>query len=114
MGNIRQIVKYDCPNPYRNLSTLISMCHIHHQRSKHKNANSDEKCGIEIHMPNTRYAMISLEWKCNNDVIPDIIYDKISEKRRLIFDYLCTRYETISLIKDQPNINTKLNFKWPT
>ena len=114
MGNIGRIMKYDCPNPHRNLSTSISMCHIHHQRSKHKNANSDDKCGIEIHMPNTKYATISLEWKCNNDVIPDIIHDKISEKRRLIFHYLCTRYETISLIKGQPNINTKLYFKWPT
>ena len=90
------------------------MWYIYHQPSKDKNASSDDKCGIEILMPNTKYAIISLERTCNNDIIPDIIHDKISAKRILIFHHLCTRYETISLIKDQPNINNELNFKWPT
>ena len=88
-GNIGQIVKNDCPNPHTNPSTLILMCHIYHQRSKHKNAISDDKCGIEILMPNTKYAWISLERTCNNNIIPDIIHDKISAKRILIFRYLC-------------------------
>ena len=114
MGNIRRIEQNNCPNPHTNPSTSTSMCHIYHQRSKHKNATSDDKCGIEIHMPNTKYARISLERLCNNDIIPDIIHDKIFAKRILIFHYLCTRHEPISLIKDQPNINIKLNFKWPT
>ena len=114
IGNIGHIVKNDCPNPHTNPSTSISMCHIYHQRSKHKNASSDDKCGIEILLPNTKYASISLERTYSNDIIPDIINDKISTKRILIFHYLCTRYETISLIKDQPNINIKLYFKWPT
>ena len=65
-------------------------------------------------MPKTKYAWISLERTYNNDIIPDIIHDKISTKRILIFHYLCIKYETISLIKDQPNSNIKLNFKWPT
>ena len=83
IGNIGRIEKNDCPNPHTNLSTSILMCHIYHQCSKHKNASSDDKCGIEIHMPNTKYAMISLERTRNNDVIPDIIHDKISAKRIL-------------------------------
>ena len=90
------------------------MCHIYHQCSKHKNASSDDNCGIEILMPNTKYASINLERTCNNDVIPDIIDEKISAKRILIFHYLCIRYEKFFLIKDQPNINIKFNFKWPT
>ena len=114
MGNIRWIVKNDCPHPHTNPSTLLSMCHTYHRRSKHKNARSDEKCGIEIHMPNTKSARINLKSTCNNDIFPLIIHDKISAKRILIFHYLCTWYETISLIRDQPNINIKLNFKWPT
>ena len=65
-------------------------------------------------MPNTKYASINLDRTCNNDIIPDIIDDKIFAKRILIFHYLCIRYEKISLIKDQPNINNKFNFKWPT
>ena len=58
-GNIGQIVKNDCPNPHTNPSTLILMCHIYHQRSKHKNASSDEKCGIQILMqtPNMRVSV---------------------------------------------------------
>ena len=114
MGNIKRIVKNDCPNPHTKPSTSLSMCHIYHQCSKHKNASNDEKCGIKIHMPNTKYAMISLERTCNNDIIRHIVHDKISAKRILIFHYLCTWYETISLIKDQPNLKIKLNFKWPT
>ena len=114
MGNIRRIEKNDCPNPHTNLSRSISMCHIYHHRCKHKNASSDDKCGIEILMPNKKYARINLETTCNNDVILDIIDDKISAKRILIFHYLCIWYEKISLIKDQPNINIKFNFKWPT
>ena len=90
MGNIGWILKDNCLNPHTNPSTLISMCHIYQQRSKHKNASSDDKCGIEILMPNAKYARISLERMCNNDVIPDIIYEKISAKRILIFHYLCT------------------------
>ena len=90
MGNIGRIMKDSCLNPHTNPSTLISMCHIYQQRSKHKNASSDDKCGIEILMPNAKYARISLERMCNNDVIPDIIYEKISAKRILIFHYLCT------------------------
>ena len=74
MGNIGWIVTNDCPNHHTNPSTLISMCHICHQCSKHKNASSDEKFGIEIKMLNTRYARISLETMCNNDIIPDIIH----------------------------------------
>ena len=66
------------------------MYNIYYQRSKHKNASSDDKCGIEILMPNTKYARISFERICNNDISPDIIHDKISAKRILIFDYLCT------------------------
>ena len=61
MGNIGRIVKNDCPNPHTNPSTSISMCHIYHQRSIDKNASSDDKCGIEILMPNTKFARISLE-----------------------------------------------------
>ena len=90
MGNIGRIMKDDCPNPHTNPSTSISMCHIYQQRSKHKNASSDDKCGIKILMPNTKYARISLERMCNNDVIPDIIHEKIFAKRILIFHYLCT------------------------
>ena len=75
----------DCPNPHTKPSMSLSMCHIYHQRSKHKNASNDEKCGTKIHMPNTKYAMISLEWKCNNDIIRHIVHDKISAKRKLIF-----------------------------
>ena len=114
MGNIGRIVKNDCPNPHKNPSTSISMCHIYVQRNKHKNASGDDKCGIKILMPNTKYPRISLKRTCNNDIIPDIIYDKISAKRLLIFHYLCTRYEKIILIKDQPNIDVKLHSKWPT
>ena len=90
MGNIGWILKDNCLNPPTNPSTLISMCHIYQQRSKHKNASSDDKCGIEILMLNTEYARISLEGMCNNDVTPDIIHEKISAKRILIFHYLCT------------------------
>ena len=56
MGSIGRIVKDDCLNPHTNPSTSISMCHIYQQRSKHKNASSDDKCGIEIYMqtPNMR------------------------------------------------------------
>ena len=111
MGNIGRIVKNDCSNPHKNPSTSISMCQIYVQRSKHKNAISDDKCGIEILMPNTKYAWINLERTCNNDVILDIIHDKIFAKRILIFHYLCRWYETISLIKDHSNINIKHNFK---
>ena len=89
MGNIGRIMKDDCPNPQTNPSTSILMCHIYQQCSKHKNASSDDKCGIEMLMPNTKYAWISLERMCNNDVIPDIIREKISAKRILIFHYLC-------------------------
>ena len=89
MGNIGGVGKDDCSNPYTNLSKSISMCHIYHQYSKHKNASSDDKCGIEILMPNPKYASINLERTCNNDIIPDIIDDKISAKRILIFHYLC-------------------------
>ena len=114
MGNIGRIVKDDCLNPHTNPSTSISICHIYHERSKRKNASSDDKCGIEILMPNTKYARISLKWMCNNDIIPYIIDDKIYAKRILIFHYFYTWYEKISLIKDEPNINIELNFKWPT
>ena len=89
MGNIKGIGKDDCSKPYTNPSTSISMCHIYHQCSKHKNASSDDKCGIEILMPNTKYASINLERTCNNDIFPDIIDDKISTKKILIFHYLC-------------------------
>ena len=109
-GNVGRIVKDNCANLHTNPSTSISMCHIYHQPSKDKNASYDDKCGIEILMPNTKYVTISLERTCNND----IIYDKISTKRILIFHYMCTWYETISLFKDLPNINNKHNFKWPT
>ena len=85
MGNIEQIVKDDCLNPHTNPSMSISMCHIYHQRSKHKNASSDDKCGTGILMPYAKYATINLERKCNNVIIPDIILDKISAKRILIF-----------------------------
>ena len=94
MGNIGRIVKGDCLNPHMNPSTSISMCHIYHQCSMDKNASSDDKRGIKILMPNTKLARISLEWTCNND----IIHIKISAKIILIFCYLCTWYETISLI----------------
>ena len=114
MGNIGRIMKNDCPNPHTKPRTSLSMWHIYHQRSKHKNASNDEKCGTKIHMPNTKYAIISLERTCNNDIIRRIVHDKISAKRIVIFHYLCTWYETISLIKDQPNLKIKLNFKWPT
>ena len=90
VGNIRRIMKDDCPNPQTNPSTSISMCHIYLQRSKHKNASSDDKCGIEILMPNTKYAWINFERMCNNVVILDIIHEKISAKGILIFHYLCT------------------------
>ena len=60
---------------------------------------------------NTKYASICLERTGNNDIILDNIHGKIFAKRLLIFPFLCTRYETISLIKEQPNINIKLNFK---
>ena len=83
MGNIGKIVKDDCPNPHTNPSTSILMCHIYHKRSKHKNASGDDKFGIKIHMSNTKYARISLERTCNNDVIPDIIHDKIFAKKIL-------------------------------
>ena len=86
MGNIGQIVKDDCLNPHTNPSTSISMCHIYHQRSIDKNASSDDKCGIEILMPNIKYVTISLERTCNND----IILIKISAQIILIFRYLCT------------------------
>ena len=76
--------------PPQNPSTSISMYYIYYQRNKHKNASNDDKCGIEVLMPNTKYARISFERICNNDIIPDIIHDKISAKRILIFDYLCT------------------------
>ena len=85
MGNIEQIVKDDCLNPHTNPSTSISMRHIYHQRSKDKNASSGDKRGIEILMPNAKYARINLERTCNNVIIPDIILDKISAKRILIF-----------------------------
>ena len=114
MGNIGQIMEDDCPNPHMNPSMSILMRHIYHQRSKDKNASSGDKRGIEILMPNAKYARINLERMCNNDIISDIIHDKIFVKRILIFHYLCRWYESISLIKDQPNINNKLNFKWPT
>ena len=90
MGNIEQIVNDDCRNPHTNPSMSISMCHIYHQRSKDKNARNDDKCGIEILMANTKYARISLERTCSNDINPDIIHNKISAKRILIFPYLCT------------------------
>ena len=90
MGNIGRIVKNDCPNHHTNPSMSISVCHIYDERSMHKNASSDDKCGIEIHMPNTKYACISLKRMCNNDIIPNIILDKISAKRILIFHYLGT------------------------
>ena len=86
MGNIGQIVKDDCLNPQTNPSTSISMCHIYHQRSMDKNARSDDERGIEILMPNTKFARISLERTCNND----IILIKISAQIILIFRYLCT------------------------
>ena len=89
MGNIRRIVKNDCPNSHTNPSRSISMCHIYHHRCKHKNASSDDKCGIEIHMPNTKHGRISLERSCNNEITPDIIHDKMFAKRILIFHYLC-------------------------
>ena len=85
-GEHRMNRENDCPNPHTNPSTSISMCHIYRQRSKHKNASSDDKCGVEILMPNTKYARISLERMCNNDIIPD----QISAKRILIFHYLHT------------------------
>ena len=90
MGNIGRILKDDCPNPHMNPNTSIPMCHIYQQRSKHKNASSGDKCGIEILMSNTKYVRVSLERMCNNDVVLDIIYEKISAKRILIFYYLCT------------------------
>ena len=114
VGNIGRIVKDDCLNSHTIPSTLISMCHIYHWRSKHENASSDDKCGIEILMPNTKYGRISLQRTCNNDIIPDIIQYKISAKRILIFHYMCTWYEKLWLMKDQPNVNIKLNSKWPT
>ena len=89
MGKVGRIVKDDCLNPHTNPSTSLSMCHIYHQRSKRKNASSDDKCGIKILMPNTKYANISLERTCNIDVILDIIHDNISAKGILIFHYLC-------------------------
>ena len=90
MGNIERIVNDDCRNPHTNPSTSISMCHIYDQCSKDKNASSEDKCGIEILMPNTKYVSMSLERTCNNDIIPDIIHEKISAKRILIFPYFCT------------------------
>ena len=81
MGNIGRIEKNDCPNPHMNLCTSILMCHIYHKRSKHKNASGDDKFGIEIHMLNTKYVRISLERTCNNDIIPNIIHDKIFAKK---------------------------------
>ena len=90
MGNVGRIVKDDCSKPHSNPSTSISTCHIYHQRNKDENAGSDEKCGIEILMPNTKYARISLERTCNNDIIPDVIHDKIFAKEILIFHHLCT------------------------
>ena len=114
VGNIGQITKNDCPNPHSKPRTSLSICHIYHQRSKHKNASNDEKCGTKIHMPNVKYSMISLERMCNNDIIRHIVHDKISAKRIWIIHYLCAWYETISLIKDQPMFQIKLNFKWPT
>ena len=101
-------------NPHTIPITSISMCHVYHQHSKHKNASNDEKYGIEILMPNTKYARISRGRTWNNDIILDIIHVKISAKRLLIIHYLCTWYETISIIKDQLNIKIKLHFKWPT
>ena len=89
MGNIRRIEKNDCPNSHTNPSRSISMCHIYHHRCKHKNASSDDKCGIKIHMSNTRHGRISLERSCNNDITPDIIHDKMFAKKILIFHYLC-------------------------
>ena len=85
MGNIEQIVKDDCLNPHTNPSTSISMRHIYHQRSKDKNSSNGDKRGIEILMPNAKYVRINLERMCNNVIIPDIILDKISAKRILIF-----------------------------
>ena len=114
VGNIRRIMTNDCPNPHTIPITSISMWHVYHQRSKYKNASSDEKYGIGILMPITKYARISRERTWNNDIILDIIHYKIFAKSLLIFHYLCTWYETISLIKGQPHINIKLNFKWPT
>ena len=85
MGNIGEIVKDDCLNPHTNPNTLISMRHIYHQSSKDKNASNGDKRGIEILMPYAKYARIYLERTCNNVIIPDIILDKISAKRILIF-----------------------------
>ena len=86
MGNIGRIVTNDCSNPHTIPNTSISMCHLYHQRSKHKNASSDDKFGIELLMPNMKYARICLKRTCNND----IIHEKIFAKRILIFHYLCT------------------------
>ena len=113
-GEHRRNCERRLSEPPQNPSKSISMYHIYYQRSKHKNASSDDKCWIEILMPNTKDVRISLETMCNNDIIPDIIHDKIFAKKILIFHYLCRWYETISLIKDQPNMNIKLNLKWPT
>ena len=105
MGNIGGIGKDNCSNPYTNLSTLISMCHIYHHCSKHKNASSDDKCGTEILMLKTKYARISLERTCNNDVIPDIIHDKIYAKRILISEFITTASNNFFVVAITPYCN---------
>ena len=98
-------MKNYCPNSHTNSSTSISMCHIYHQRSKHKNASSDDKCGTEILMPKTKYARISLERMCNNDVILDIIHDKISAKRILISEFISTACNNFFVVAITPYCN---------
>ena len=102
MRNIGRTVKGDCLNPHTNPCTPISMCHIYHQRSKHKNASSDDKCGTEILMPKTKYERISLERRCNNDVILDIIHDKISAKRILISEFILTTCNNFFVVAITP------------
>ena len=106
----REIQSYESPQECEgqhqpNMS--IPVWHIDHQCNKHKNTSRDDKCSIAIVMLNTKYARITLERMWYND----IILDRISAKWILIFHLeLYTWYETILLIKDQPNINIKLNW----
>ena len=56
-----------------------------------KNASSDDKCGIEILMLNTKYARISLERTCNNDITCKPIASKfITTTRNNFFDVAIT------------------------
>ena len=98
-------MKDNCLNPHKNPSTSISMCHIYHRRRKDKNASSDDKCGIELLKPNVEYVRISLERTCDNDIILDIIHDKISAKRILISEFILTTCNNFYVVAITPYCN---------